>query len=386
MENRSELMKGLFLYVTAGKGHQTPSDALRDAMLDLGHEAVSIDMFDMLHDPFTKKYIQTVWRNELRHPPFERISDAFFDTKFNGMLMNVAARCQFFLKHYFRRYMEEVKPDFILGTHCFVNQIVEPYVRTYGFNIPVYGYAPDIFFYPNVGASRHMDRIYVCSSIGSDWLLQQGFRPDQISLCPFPLKHSIEAYQVPTKEEARRNLGLDEHAFTVLMNLGGEGIGNTKLIRELAQDGFRCQFVVVGRMSPGTKRMYDAFKSEYPDYPLFAPGFTDKMLDYIAACDIQVGKAGANSMMESLYLKRPFIISEQLYPAFRTSLFLEEHKCGWIENSVPQQAKIIERYASSDEEQKHVAFELEHQPMTFGAKAFVKQIMEDTESWYDLHR
>ena len=33
-------MKGAFLYVDAGKGHYVPAVALRDAMNDMGEEAV----------------------------------------------------------------------------------------------------------------------------------------------------------------------------------------------------------------------------------------------------------------------------------------------------------------------------------------------------------
>lgn len=379
-------MKGLFIYVTAGKGHQVPAEALRDAMIRLGHEAVSIDLFDMLHDQVAKRYIQNTWRNELRHPPVERVSNRLLDRKISGTLMKLYAMCQLHMQHYFKKYIEEVKPDFIFGTHYFVNQIIEPYVRTYGFHMPVYSYAPDIFFYPNIGASKHMDQMYVCSSIGRDWMLKQGFRPDQITLCPFPLKQSIESYTVPTQQEARDALGLKQEAFTILMNLGGEGIGNTRLVRRIAKDGLRPQFIVVGRMSRGTARLYRNFEETHPDFPIIAPGFTDKMLDYIVASDIVVGKAGANSMMESIYLKRPFIITEQLYAGFRTSIFLEQYQVGWVENNVTRQAEILERYANDPGLRAEIAHQLDIQPLTFGSEKLVRQVMDDTLQWYRTHR
>lgn len=378
-------MKGLFIYVTAGKGHQTPADALRDAMIRLGHEAVSIDMCDLLHTPVAKRYIQTTWRNELRHPPVERFSNRLLDRKLSGKVMKFYAMGELHLQHCFKKYMEEVKPDFIFGTHYFVNQVIEPYVRAFDFHLPVYGYAPDIFFYPNIGASRHMDKMYVCSSIGRDWMLKQGFTHEQIVLCPFPLKQSIEAYPVPTQQEARSRLGLKD-TFTILMNLGGEGIGNTHLVRKLAYDGLKPQFIVVGKMSKATERLYRNFQETHPDFPLFTPGFTDRMLDYIVASDIVVGKAGANSMMESIYLKRPFLITEQLYAGSRTSLFLAQYKVGWVENNVKKQASILERYAQDPAMRAQVAHQLDIQPLTFGSEKLVKLVMEETVNWYKTHR
>ncbi len=379
-------MKGLFIYVTAGKGHQVPADALRDAMIRLGHEAVSVDLCDMLHGPLIKRWIQNTWRRDLRHPPLERVSNRILDHVVRGSFVKFYALCQPHMKRYFKMFIDQEKPDFILGTHYFVNQVIPYYVKSYGLGIPVFGYAPDIFFYPNIGTNRHMDRMYVCSTIGRDWMLKQGFSADRISLCPFPLKQSIESYAIPTKEEARSKLGLMQGIFTILMNLGGEGIGNTRLARRLVQDGMQAQFIVVGKMSKATERLYRNFEENHPEFPIIAPGFTDKMLDYIVASDIVVGKAGANSMMESIYLKRPFIITEQLYAGYRTPLFLDQYKVGWVENNVEKQAKILERYASNQELRKQVEHELAIQPLAFGSSKMAEQVMGDVKEWQENHK
>ena len=40
-------------------------------------------------------------------------------------------------------------------------------------------------------------------------------------------------------------------------------------------------------------------------------GFTDRISDYVLAADIMVGKAGSNTVMESLYLECPMIINAE---------------------------------------------------------------------------
>lgn len=377
-------MRGLFLYVTAGAGHKTPADALRDAMIDRGEQAESIDMFDLLKLPVIKQLIETTWRTQLRHPATERTVDAFWDTKLSARVLTGVAHSVPLIRGILKEYLDQTKPDFILGTHYFIASIIAPLIHALRYPVPVYGYVPDIFFYANVGWGRHMDKMYVCSPLGEEWLLKLGYEPDAIRLCPFPLKKSIETYKRKTRQEARAALGMDDR-FTVLTNLGGEGIGNTRLVRRLAQSGFDGQMAVVGRMSRETEMLYDRFQKEYPSFRLYTPGFTDRMNDYITACDIQVGKAGANSMMESLCLKRPFIITEQLYASERVSLFLKDHPVGWVENEIGEQVKLIERYATDEELRKKTDQALDEVPFTFSSRAFVAQIERDTRHWYQDH-
>ena len=40
-----------------------------------------------------------------------------------------------------------------------------------------------------------------------------------------------------------------------------------------------------------------------------ALGFTDKMIEYVASCDLFIGKAGASSLAEPAYFKAPQIVN-----------------------------------------------------------------------------
>ena len=142
-----------------------------------------------------------------------------------------------------------------------------------------------------------------------------------------------------------------------MMNLGGEGIGNTRLARALAKRHFAFQFVVVGKMSEDTLKRYEKFRLQYPSFPLVTPGFVTNMEEWLSACDIQIGKAGANAQMEALYLHKPFIITEMLYPAEKTKDFFALHEVGWIENSVHKQADILQAYATNRELRHHGHFQ-----------------------------
>jgi processive 1,2-diacylglycerol beta-glucosyltransferase len=86
--------------------------------------------------------------------------------------------------------------------------------------------------------------------------------------------------------------------------------------------------------------------------------------------------------MESLYLKRPFLISSLLYPAKPTTQFFARHKVGWVENSIHKQVDILKAYSEDNQARQVMAEAFENLPTTFDSDAFVRMIIEDTETFH----
>ena len=85
--------------------------------------------------------------------------------------------------------------------------------------------------------------------------------------------------------------------------------------------------------------------------------------------------------MESIYMHRPFIVTQVLYP-FEASLdFLKEHPVGWGENDEDRQIEIIKEYAGNKELRDRIEAEFSSLPLSFGADAFRDQIIKDTEEF-----
>jgi len=108
----------------------------------------------------------------------------------------------------------------------------------------------------------------------------------------------------------------------------------------------------------------------------------DNIQDYIFASDVQAGKAGANALMESLYLKRPFLVSNLLYAALPTKDFMERHKVGWTEGSVVKQVSIFQAYDQDKKEQEAMQQRFDKLPLSFDTLAFASMILEDTRAYH----
>lgn len=315
------------------------------------------------------------WRFQLHFPKMETKVNSKSDTAKNAELTRYITLHSHAVKDFLTWY-EQVKPDCILATHFLGASIIQPLVAHHKLKVPVFEYAPDIVFTPNLGINRNLDRLYICSQLGKELAIKAGQPEETIRICPFPLKSEFRNFTVLSKEQARKKLGLQD-TFTILLNLGGEGIGTADFLDELVKRKLPWQVVTVGHLSSTTHLHYNAFRERNPDFPLFTPGFVTNINEYICACDVQAGKAGANALMESLSLKRPFLISNLLYTAHPTPQFFDQHHVGWVEDEIERQVDILEEYSKKSELQEAMAKEFENLPFVFDSDALAKMVVED---------
>ncbi len=376
-------MLGAFLYVDAGKGHYVPALALAEKLEQQGHQAVVEEMFLACNTPFWSTYCKKEWRFMLRHPRIEGAYHRLHDTKAIAAIFRFVV-IRLHLKRGFLAWYTKTQPDFILCTNFLGANVITPIVQKLELPIPVFSYAADVFNNPTAGFNKKLDLMYIATFVGRDLLLAKGHPPERVKVCPFPLKSSIEDLPKLTRGEARTKLGLSE-AFTILQNFGGEGIGNTEFVYEVARRDLPWQVVVVGKLTPYTKRRFAHFQKKYPNFSLHTPGFITNIGEYIYASDVQLGKAGANALMESMALARPFLVSDLLLAARDTTKFLNKYQVGWSENKIKKQLDILQAYYQDKEEQKEMEKRFASLPLSFSSSAFVLDILEEVARWQTRH-
>lgn len=359
-------MKVSFIYVDAGKGHYVPAKALYDHYLEMGNEATLENMFLLLGATTWNKVIKKWWRVNLHHPKAERVLNNKLDGPF------IHNRIKFFADHgdiYVKRFTEwynREKPDYIICTNYLAHPILTTIIKRSKIDIPLYVYVADVFDNPRIGSSNNVTKFLIASELGRDNCLKKGIDEDRIIVVPFPLKQEVMKYGDVTKAEARETLGLDQDKFTIILNFGGEGIGNVKLIEEMRAQDLDWQILVLGNMSPTTKLKYKELRRRFPKLDLVTPGYVSNIGLYIKACDVQMGKTGANSLLESLFLKRPFLMSELLYSSRAFIDFMSIKKIGWAESDIEKQIEILKKYSTDSEYRQDIENDLNSLPITFG--------------------
>ncbi|MGN1163818.1 MAG: glycosyltransferase [Candidatus Ornithospirochaeta sp.] len=376
-------MKGAFLYVDAGKGHYVPAMALMDAMHDKGEDAIVADLFVVFKTPLVRWAGKHYWRYLLRHPKLEKKINKISNARSAHDLLQILSNDPRGYRN-FRKWYEKEKPDFIVSTNFMGATILPALVEKMGVECPVYDYVADLFDQVKCGVDSKITKVYVPTEIGVEHTIAMGQRADTVVLSPFPLSKKFETMEILGKKEARKVLGLEDK-FTILLNLGGEGIGSPVFLKEMVRRGIDAQVVVIGGRSRTTELEFKIFQKEHPDFSLKMRGFVDNVPLYIMACDMQMGKAGANSLMESLYLKRPFLVSEVLYMARSTPLFFAQYHVGWCEDDLGKKVDIIEKCYRNKDEMDNIQSEMERLPLVFSAPKLLEMMEEETKRYYDEH-
>ncbi len=372
-------MKALCVYIDGGKGHYVPAKAVQEKLIEMGHEASLVEFFELLDIKWIGKINKRYWRTMLKMPKYERKMSEKNDQSTNGMDDASKWICRFCTRK-MAKVVDRMKPDFIFTTHPYPNRFLADLLATCGHSeIPVYYFATDVFSVPKATVNNRLDKFYVSTIEGMESAEKQGQNKDTLKLVPFPLQASLASSPVLSKQEARKKLELDENMFTLQLNLGGEGLGTTGLLERLGQAGLPMQIVIIGGMRDTMKAKLESIISQFPpQVKAYIRGFVSNVNEYVYAADIVAGRAGINTIVETIYANRPFLITETVYTVLASADYIEKYHLGWNASfDFEKQAKIVIEYAEHPEKLSEFDDKFDKVPITYGADKLAAIMLED---------
>lgn len=190
-------------------------------------------------------------------------------------------------------------------------------------------------FPPHFWMEPEVDRVIVSTdhaegqarALGLD-----GARLTRISgMAMHPLFYRVD--QEAARGRVRRELGIPSEAFTVLVVFGGKGSAEIEPLSEALLDRSPAWHVVaICGDNPGLHGCLTRLQSRHPArlHPL---GFTDRVADYLAACDVLATKPGPGALAEAFHFRVPVVVACDGYtiPQERyNARFLEERELGLV--------------------------------------------------------
>ena len=369
-----EVMRGIICYLDGGKGHYIPAKAIQESMLKAGHDVDIAELFLALDARFWHWLTKHVWRFLLHHPKLEKVISGKHDNQESWSKWVYLARHVY--KRTFEQWFDKTDPEFIVVTHFLCGVLLTPMIKACKRDIPVFYYSPDVFMSVKGGISNSYEKLYIPSEEGLQLVIAQGMEPSRATLCSFPLQHKFLHMETVDKNTVRTKLGLKDK-FTMLLTLGGEGIGSTEFVEHAAKRKLDIQVLLVGKISSSTMLKYELFQKLFPKFSLNLVGFVDNIQEYMIAADIVIGKQGANTLMESIFLRRPCMISELLYTAEMSARYLEKYHIGWSEDDPEKQVAIVQSCVENPEFHRQMEKNFDVVPLKFGADEFAEQIIKD---------
>lgn len=347
--------KILFTFVQAGMGHIAPMEGIcAEFEKKYGDkcEIVKSFVFEESEFPEVRKMaaIQSGHTKKMANDFLYRKAEAFTYAFSSRFMLFVLDRFYGKGRRSFFKDAKKVDPDLVVSSYYLPAHLYRQANDKGLTHALLATYSPDQI-YP--AWDRKCD-LFLVNNDAAKRTVEKGRTYGKVLQIPFIYRKEV-AENKRDKEQARRAVGIKENRFTVLFTDGAYGDSRSeKFVSAIMRCGKKINFIIVCGKN---KRLFDDLselaKGKNDGVDCYFVGFTDMISDYMLAADIIIGKAGSNTVMESLYLACPMIVNaecnrlEELITRrmLKDGLVMREHD--------PEKAvKMIEKFVDDDGELK----------------------------------
>jgi len=300
----------LILMCDSGGGHRSVADAIAGALEHLFPGRYQLQLSDIIADGFPfplnlagRMYGPVVNRlprswgllwhlsnGRRRSPLLLRMVSPLGDGRIRDLLLNS-------------------RPDLVIATHPWGNHLPARLLREMGCKAPLVTVITDLVSIHHWWLCPDVDLCLVPTEQVRQVALEAGFAPEKVKMVGIPVDLKL-ANPAKTKAELRREMGLEEDLFTVLLVGGGEGMGNVfPIAKAVAHASLDLQLVVVTGRNEKLRARLERVSWEVPTRVL---GFATNMPALMHAADVLITKAGPSTISEALACGLPMLISGSL--------------------------------------------------------------------------
>ena len=298
----------LFAISDTGGGHRSGATAICAAIEELVGSDVECHIVDLListgiplvqNAPDIYDHLSTDWLT---------IYNTLFQMTNGRRRMDFLTRLVYFQAHRnIVRVLEETRPSLVVSVHPLINRLIGNARRTYRLSFRFATVVTDLVTLHAAWADPAVELCIVPTEESYQLQRKRNLSEDKLIRTGFPVHPKFTNYAA-SKQKARSTLGIDKSLFTILLTSGGVGSGNMRdLVQEIYQAYPNHQLLVVTGKNAELRQELENLNLG-PLVHIY--GFVDNMEVLMAASDIVVTKAGPGTLMETLAMRRPVIVTE----------------------------------------------------------------------------
>ncbi len=301
------MKKVLIISVGAGGGHKAASEALKKAgeILFPDSSFKHIDILDYANPIFKKSYPGS-YILMAKHLP--QLWGYFYETTEKFPLGKLEKEIQDWLgainTSKISDELKDFSPDSIIVTHFFAGSVLCFMKRKHKVNQTISCVVTDHDVH-TYWLQNEIDTYFVSNDEVSFILDEKGVSRDRIKITGIPINPKFTS--LPSKEDARKELGLKDTDSVILISSGGEGTGNLIIATEICLKVAPSSMILViaGNNGRALKELNKLAK-EKPNLKPF--GFVKNMEVLMSASDLLIAKSGGLTSSEALATGLPMII------------------------------------------------------------------------------
>jgi UDP-N-acetylglucosamine:LPS N-acetylglucosamine transferase len=221
-----------------------------------------------------------------------------------------------------------------------------------------------------------VDHYIVTSQRAQRKLLRHRFPRSKLHLFPYPVRASFFAIK-RGRAETLGALGLDPWRKTMLVTMGGEGIGAAsvaRLLTALVKRDLELNIIVVaGRNARMKRQMEVEFGGGTGRTRLVPLGFVDHMNELMSAADFCFIKPGPATTWEVLSLRRPILFTTSAHLSENPNIrYAVRNQVGYYVGMSPQRFVQLVRYLMDDSVLREIQLHYDRLRLENGADAIAR--------------
>ncbi len=231
----------------------------------------------------------------------------------------------------------------VVCLHFILEKAARHAIRQVDPAIPLVTVVMDPFSVPPIWFGVKDQEFCVFSERARQSALDEGIAPERVRVFPLMLRREFETPRPPEAvPELKRKYGFNPDRPLLLLAGGGDGLPRSdRIVREALARGFEGQIAVVCGKNMLLRRKLRDLRTRLDARDLKIYGFVDFMADLMAMADCVVTKAGPATVMETLALRKPLILSCYVRNQEKGNVqFVTSNKVGWY---LTEPADIVDK-------------------------------------------
>lgn len=319
-----------------------------------GHVSIAQAIKKLLENSFQTEVIAYTFKEFNLYLPMYQLFPALFKIPYK--LSQYKAMQELSLGLFLKKYgpeveaiIDEEKPDILVSTYALYDLICCDYAKKH--HIPVFNALANPRTIHPLEICENSTKNLVFDDEAYATLVKYGIPKTQILKTGWFVRPNFQP--VRSKEKLRKALGLKPDMLTYLVSGGSDGTGMVvKILPLLFQVNTPLQLIFITGNNKSLykslqffrKSFYMANKKSQIQIKVF--GFVSNMNEYMAASDLVIGKAGPNSLFESVAVHTPFFAITHISGQEDGNLdLIREYKLGYVEENPLKAIKMLKTIA-----------------------------------------
>ena len=223
----------------------------------------------------------------------------------------------------------DYKPDVIISTYIFCSVALTNIKRYYKIPAKIICMTLDYGISPYWECCANgLDYMFLTGDYMIEKFKELGYTDKQLIVSGIPVADKF-FIETPQKDD-RKNLGLDEKLFTILvMKASFFPVKNKQLMKQFALIKDKIQIIIINGKDAKSKKDFDKrITKANLQHKFFNLGFVNDIPGYLNSADIVLGKAGGLSCTEEISTGTPCLIVDKLpQQEIYNKNYLVDNKC-----------------------------------------------------------